>query len=41
MAYKVIGESTERWDAVAKVKGKASYTADIPMKKCVLPSMLK
>ena len=33
MAYKVIGESTERWDAVAKVKGKASYTADIPMKK--------
>ena len=32
MAYRVIGADVERWDAVAKVKGKADYTADIPVK---------
>jgi len=32
MAHSVIGKSVVRWDAVAKVTGKADYTADIPVK---------
>ncbi len=30
---KIIGKEVERWDARAKVQGKANYTADIPTKK--------
>ncbi len=30
---KIIGQEVERWDARAKVQGKANYTADIPTKK--------
>lgn len=33
MAKKVIGESLKRWDAIAKVTGRARYTADIPTDK--------
>ncbi len=33
MEHKVIGKSVERWDAMAKVTGKASYTGDIPQKE--------
>ncbi len=32
MAYKVVGKSVERWDAVAKVQGRAEYTGDYHMK---------
>lgn len=31
--FKTIGKSETRWDAYAKVTGKAIYTADIPTKK--------
>lgn len=33
MEHKVIGKSVERWDAIAKVTGRANYTADIPQKE--------
>ena len=33
MTKKVIGQSMNRWDAYAKVTGKARYTADIPTDK--------
>ena len=33
MTKKVIGNSINRWDAYAKVTGKARYTADIPTDK--------
>ena len=33
MSKKVIGQSINRWDAYAKVTGKARYTADIPTDK--------
>lgn len=31
MDFKVVGTSQTRWDAEAKVTGKAEYTRDIPM----------
>lgn len=33
MEFTQIGKSVERWDAVAKVTGKANYTGDIPQKE--------
>ncbi len=33
MEHKVIGKSVERWDAIAKVTGRANYTGDIPQKE--------
>lgn len=33
MVFTEIGKSVERWDAVAKVTGKANYTGDIPQKE--------
>ena len=33
MKFTQVGKSVERWDAVAKVTGKANYTGDIPQKE--------
>lgn len=32
MSFSVVGKNVERWDAVAKVTGRANYTGDMPQK---------
>ena len=41
MSYKIIGQSVERWDAIAKVQGKADYTADLPKKNVLYGKILR
>ena len=41
MSYKTIGQSVERWDAIAKVQGKADYTADLPKKNVLYGKILR
>ena len=41
MSYKIIGQSVERWDAIAKVQGKADYTADLPKKNILYGKILR
>lgn len=41
MSYKVIGQNVERWDAIAKVQGKADYTADLPKKNLLYGKILR
>lgn len=40
MQTKVIGTSVERWDAIAKVKGTAEFTADIAVKNMLYGKIL-
>lgn len=41
MTNKTIGQSEKRWDAIAKVKGQAGYTADFPIKNLLHGKILR
>ena len=41
MSYKIIGQNVERWDAIAKVQGKADYSADLPKKNVLYGKILR
>lgn len=41
MSYETIGKSKVRWDAVAKAKGEADYTDDIPLKNCLHAKIIR
>lgn len=38
---KIIGQTVQRWDAIAKVKGQASYTGDFPIKNLLHAKILR
>lgn len=37
----VVGHSEQRWDAIAKVKGQAKFTADFPFKNMLYGKILR
>jgi xanthine dehydrogenase molybdenum-binding subunit len=38
---KIIGQAEQRWDAIAKVKGQASYTGDFPIRNLLHAKILR
>ena len=41
MDYKIVGTNSPRWDAIAKVKGMAEYTGDIPVRNALIGKIVR
>lgn len=39
--YKIVGTDSPRWNAIAKVKGTAEYTGDIPMRHMLIGKIVR